>query len=102
MKRLLVLALAVCALVVVAGAQAHPLGNFTINRYSRIEPSGNRVFVLYVLDMAEIPTFQAKPDVEAEGESAYATRTAAAIGRHLDLTVDGRRVALSPLRHVLA
>jgi ABC-type nickel/cobalt efflux system permease component RcnA len=102
MRRVLLLALAVCALAVVASAQAHPLGNFTINRYSRIEPSGNRVYVLYVLDMAEIPTFQAKPDVEAEGESVYATRTAATIGRHLDLTVGGRRVALLPLRHVLA
>ena len=39
-------------------AAAHPLGNFTINRYSRVELSGDRLYVLYVLDMAEIPTFQ--------------------------------------------
>ena len=46
---------------------AHPLGNFTINRYSRIEPSGDRLYVLYVLDLAEIPTFQAKPQVAGRG-----------------------------------
>src|SRR5262249_40182091 len=102
MKRLLALALAASALALVASAQAHPLGNFTINHYSRIEPSGNRVYVLYVLDLAEIPTFQPQSQVAAEGESVYAARTTAAIGRHLELTVDGRRVALTPLRHVLA
>jgi nickel/cobalt exporter len=83
-------------------ARAHPLGNFTINRYSRIEPSGDRLYVLYVLDLAEIPTFQAKPQVQADGEAAYAARLTRAIGGHLELTVDGRRAALAPLRHVLA
>jgi ABC-type nickel/cobalt efflux system permease component RcnA len=88
--------------VLCANAQAHPLGNFTINRFSRIEPSGNRLYVLYVLDLAEIPTFQAKSAVSAEGEGGYAARLAASIGRHLDLTVNGRHAALTPLRHVLA
>ena len=47
------------AFAVSANALAHPLGNFTINRFSRIEVSGPRIYVVYVLDMAEIPTFQA-------------------------------------------
>src|SRR5947208_7133740 len=62
MKRLLVFLAglaALAALVVPAAASAHPLGNFTINRFSRLETSGPRLYVLYVLDMAEIPTFQA-------------------------------------------
>ena len=42
-----------------AAASAHPLGNFTINRFSRVEVSGHRLYVVYVLDLAEIPTFQA-------------------------------------------
>ena len=37
---------------------AHPLGNFTINQYSRIELAADQVTLRYVLDMAEIPTFQ--------------------------------------------
>jgi nickel/cobalt transporter (NicO) family protein len=98
---MLVLATA-SALALVTSAQAHPLGNFTINRYSRIEPSGNRLYVLYVLDMAEIPTYQAKPQVAADGEPRYAARLSRTIGRHLGLTVNGRRSMLTPIRHVLA
>ena len=67
MKRILLLVTALGALVLPVAALAHPLGNFTINRYSRIEPSGGRVYVLYVLDMAEIPTFQAQATVHADG-----------------------------------
>ena len=103
MKRLAIcIALAACALAAAASAQAHPLGNFTINRYSRIEPSGNRLYVLYVLDLAEIPTFQSRPQVRVEGESAYADRLSRRIGRHLRLTVNGRPAPLTALRHVLA
>ena len=35
---------------------------------------------LYVLDMAEIPTFQAKPQLQAHGENAYAARLTRTIG----------------------
>jgi ABC-type nickel/cobalt efflux system permease component RcnA len=103
MKRLVVLlALVTVALLAPLSAKAHPLGNFTINQYSRIQPSGDRLYLLYVLDLAEIPTFQAKPQVAAEGEASYANRLARSIGRNLRLTVDGRREALVPIRHVLA
>jgi nickel/cobalt transporter (NicO) family protein len=102
MKRLVVFVVALAALVVPVAAAAHPLGNFTVNRFSRIEPSGDRIYVLYVLDMAEIPTFQAKPTVTAEGARAYAQGLATSIGRSLDLSVDGRRLVLHPLRRALA
>lgn len=39
-------------------AQAHPLGNFTINHLARLQPETGRLHVHYVLDIAEIPTFQ--------------------------------------------
>jgi ABC-type nickel/cobalt efflux system permease component RcnA len=102
MRKLVVLLTALAALVAPAIAAAHPLGNFTINRYSRIEPSGDRIYVLYVLDMAEIPTFQEQPTVRSEGEDAYARTTAAAIMRNLELRVDGRPIQLRPLRQALA
>jgi nickel/cobalt transporter (NicO) family protein len=101
-RLVILLALAAVALLAPLSAKAHPLGNFTINQYSRIQPSGDRLYVLYALDLAEIPTFQAKPRVAAEGEAAYTSRLVRSIGRHLDLTVDGRRAALTPIRHVLA
>ena len=37
---------------------AHPLGNFTIDRYSRVTFTNDAVSVLYVLDTAEIPAFE--------------------------------------------
>ena len=102
MKKLLALLVGLTALAACASAAAHPLGNFTINRYSRIEPSGNRIYVLYVLDMAEIPTFQAASTVRAEGESRYSASLARSIARGLELVVGGRQVPLRPLRRVLA
>ena len=42
-------------------AGAHPLGNFTINRYAGIEVAGSEVYVRYALDVAEIPTYQLGP-----------------------------------------
>jgi nickel/cobalt transporter (NicO) family protein len=102
MKKLLALLVALTTLAVSATAAAHPLGNFTINHYSRIEPSGDRLYVLYVLDMAEIPTFQAKPEVDAKGEAAYAAELAHSLARHVDATVAGQLVALAPVKQVLA
>jgi ABC-type nickel/cobalt efflux system permease component RcnA len=90
------------ALTVAASASAHPLGNFTINHYDRIEPSGDRLYVLYVLDMAEIPTFQAKPTVDAQGEAVYGRRLAASLAEHVTATVGGIAVVLRPVKHVLA
>jgi nickel/cobalt exporter len=85
---------ALAALVVPVAASAHPLGNFTINRFSRLETSGPRLYVLYVLDMAEIPTFQAG----RIDQRAYARR----IARNAELIVDGRRAHLTPVAHALA
>jgi len=80
--------------VLPVAASAHPLGNFTINRFSRVEVAGPRVYVHYVLDLAEIPTFQAGK-VDARG---YARR----IARGVRLTVHGRRVLLVPVETSLA
>jgi nickel/cobalt transporter (NicO) family protein len=60
MKRLILL-LAFCSLALPGLASAHPLGNFTINRFARVEVSGDRLYVRYVVDMAEIPTLQRTP-----------------------------------------
>src|SRR5580658_4092984 len=47
------------ALLLFAGlAVGHPMGNLSINHYARIEPGAKRVNVTYVLDLAEIPTFE--------------------------------------------
>ena len=83
-------------LAMAGGASAHPLGNFTINHYTGIELAGDTIYVRYVLDLAEIPTFQL-------GEGVRAPGFAATVARRLDLRVDGVRARLRPLaRRVVA
>jgi nickel/cobalt exporter len=95
-KRLLLGLVAAAALAVPAAAAAHPLGNFTINRFARVDVAGDRLFVRYVLDLAEIPTFEARQrGVDAR---VYASRLA----RGVHATLDGRTVTLVPVAHALA
>jgi nickel/cobalt transporter (NicO) family protein len=96
MRRLLPL-LVFAALALPAVASAHPLGNFTTNHFTRIEVAGDRVYVTYVLDLAEIPTFQERGTVKRLGETAYGRKLAADIRGQLALTVDGRPAALRRL-----
>jgi nickel/cobalt exporter len=91
-RRLLPLLVAFVALAAPAGALAHPLGNFTVNRFAAVEASGGSLYVRYVLDLAEIPAFQEGSRVRSPGFPREA-------GRRLELVVDGRRSALVPLRH---
>ncbi|AFZ22817.1 ABC-type uncharacterized transport system, permease component [Cylindrospermum stagnale PCC 7417] len=49
--------IAIC-LVWMPRADAHPLGNFTINHYAGVQVTPDGVGIDYVLDMAEIPAFQ--------------------------------------------
>ena len=84
-------------------ASAHPLGNFTVNRYSGLILSPGEVRVDYVLDMAEIPTFQVSPQIDEDGDGtqspaemqAWADRTAVELLSNVTLTVSGEMVALS-------
>ena len=89
MKKLLAAALAAVAvlLAVPATVNAHPLGNFTVNRYAGIEIAGNEIYVRYALDLAEIPTYQLGTEIRKPG---YATRLA----RKLELELAGRPVPL--------
>jgi hypothetical protein len=54
------LSAALALAVVVPGAAAHPLGNFTVNHLSTVRISDDSVEIGYVLDEAEIPTVQNK------------------------------------------
>jgi nickel/cobalt transporter (NicO) family protein len=95
-KRFLLVLAAVVALAIPAAAAAHPLGNFTINRFARVDVAGDRLFVRYVLDLAEIPTFEARQrGVDAR---VYASR----LGRGVHATLDGRTVVFVPVAHALA
>ena len=108
--RLGALALLLALLLAPTAALAHPLGNFTVNHYSRIEPAGDGVRIFYVLDMAEIPTFQEQPNIdadrdgqvsEAEGER-YAQRRAEELRRNLRLRLDGAPTELEAVSRALS
>jgi ABC-type nickel/cobalt efflux system permease component RcnA len=61
--------LALVALVALPGlVLAHPLGNFTINHYAGVRIERDRVFLDVVIDEAEIPAFEAKFDVDVDGD----------------------------------
>jgi nickel/cobalt transporter (NicO) family protein len=102
--RRLAAALAAVAVVLLApaAASAHPLGNFTVNRYAGIVLSPGEVRVDYVVDMAEIPTIQVRPQVDADGDgavsssegAAWAARTASELLGGLSLSIDGTPVRL--------
>jgi ABC-type nickel/cobalt efflux system permease component RcnA len=85
-----------------AAAIAHPLGNFTVNRYAGIELTPDEVRIDYVLDLAEIPTVQVRPEIDADADgmitdaerATWAARTAPTLLANLTLTVDGRPVPL--------
>ena len=86
-------------------ALAHPLGNFTINHFSRLEVTAGGVSVRYVVDMAEIPAFQALQEMDDDGDGvtsgaefdAYAAREAAQYAAGIFITVEGVRVPLTTI-----
>jgi len=79
-------------------AAAHPLGNFTINRFTELRFDEDGARIHYVVDMAEIPTFQELERIGAEPTSAalgaYARSQGARLGSQLRLAADGDEAAL--------
>jgi len=78
MRRLLALA----GLVVVAWggtaalavpASAHPLGNFSVNVYNGIVIDPDEVLIEHVVDLAELPTVQAMPQLDTNGDDVVAS-----------------------------
>jgi len=96
--RLLGIFLAVLALAGAPRAQAHPLGNFTINHLAKIRSDGGALRVRYILDIAEIPTFQimhaSGNDWNAQIMQRWADGETAVVQSGLHVTVDGAPVIL--------
>jgi nickel/cobalt exporter len=90
-------------------ALAHPLGNFTINHYSRIELTGGYVYLRYVLDMAEIPTFTEMRVIDLDGDSqvseaeraAYLAKKSRELTRGLHLSIGETPVQLEVIQQEL-
>ncbi len=99
---LIIVVLFFACTLVYSSAGAHPLGNFSISHYSGIHITRKTVEVRYVVDMAEIPTFQEiqetsiVPKAGDAGLEPYLTRKAESLGERLLLEVNGRRLKLQP------
>ncbi|WP_176185202.1 high frequency lysogenization protein HflD [Kitasatospora sp. NA04385] len=97
-------ALALTALAAPA-AQAHPLGNFSVNHYLGLTVGGDGVEALAVTDLAEIPTLQEQGAVDTDHDgtadaaerAAHAARRCDDTARRTRLTADG-----APLRWTVA
>lgn len=84
-------------------ASAHPMGNFTINHYSALTVGSDRVDILYVIDMAEIPAYQelqnirsdASTDLTQAERDSYLAAKSAFILKGISLTLDGAPLPIS-------
>jgi nickel/cobalt exporter len=94
----------VTSLLLAGEAQAHPLGNFTTNQLVQVSVDQRRANVDYVLDLAEIPTFQLTQRFDANGDGAIAGAERAGVIGELEreaeaglaLTADGERLRVRP------
>ena len=77
-------------------AEAHPLGNFTVNQYSRLEVGRDTVRVRYIVDMAEIPAFQERQIMDGDGDGQVSdTESAAYLAQHSPTLIAGLRLAVN-------
>src|SRR5207237_486081 len=74
-------------------ASAHPLGNFTVNRYTGVLVSPDGFTLDHVVDLAEIPTAQLGRRID--DLSALAQQECTTAGRALDLQAAGTPVPLT-------
>ena len=58
--------------VLAVPASAHPLGNFSVNVYNGIVIDPDEVLIEHVVDLAELPTVQAMPQLDADGDDSIA------------------------------
>lgn len=102
-----VLLLAAMFLPAVGVANAHPLGNFTVNQFARVEAGADLVRVHYVVDMAEIPALQALQAADATGRGSpspaeindYLAGILTGLADGIHVSADGERL---PLRKTAA
>jgi ABC-type nickel/cobalt efflux system permease component RcnA len=76
-------------------ATAHPLGNFTVNQYSRIEIGTTEAHLVYVLDLAELPTVADRPLLDPNRDGAIT-------GAERESYLAGKLSEITPALHLFA
>lgn len=108
-QRIIIILLLITLFSVVGSAAAHPLGNFTISRYSALTLEQEAIHMLYIVDMAEIPTFQEQQQMDSDGdgtisaaeESAYLNVQIPALVNKLQLVINNQPLPLQLQDHTL-
>ena len=76
------------------------MGNFSVNHYSKISLESDGIKISYIIDLAEIPTYQelqqgnVTADVADPAVTRFVAQRGAELGRGLSLLVDGKRLPL--------
>jgi ABC-type nickel/cobalt efflux system permease component RcnA len=84
-------------------SDAHPMGNFSISHYAGIRVEAGFIELQYLIDMAEIPTFQEMQDtgiVPQEGDPSlanYLAKKAELLAKGLTLELNGQPLKLQPI-----
>ncbi len=83
-------------------ADAHPLGNFTVNTATQVTVGPSRADVIYVVDMAEIPALKVRQSlgapsgtVPSAASDGWRRKTCGEIAANLLIERDGRALPLS-------
>src|SRR5208283_2040370 len=82
---------------------AHPMGNFSINHYAKIKIGQESIEVRYLVDMAEIPTFQEIrqfniiPKADDPSASLYLDKQEQILKQGLSLESDRQTVRLETI-----
>jgi ABC-type nickel/cobalt efflux system permease component RcnA len=87
---------------------AHPMGNFSVNHYSKVTIKRGSIEILYLIDMAEIPTFQEirqfdlTPEADDPSAARYIKKEEKLLQEDLSLQSDGQAVRLETISRQVA
>ncbi|HXP08131.1 MAG TPA: hypothetical protein VN828_06520, partial [Acidobacteriaceae bacterium] len=87
-------------LMVAPSSFAHPMGNFSVNHYSKIALDRDGVKVTYIIDLAEIPAYQELQQGNVTAEVAdpavkrYVESRGQEFAHSLTLMLNGKRLPL--------
>ncbi len=88
---------------------AHPMGNFSISHYSKIQIDPQVIQLLYIIDTAEIPTFQEMNVIDGNGngqievpeKDRYLARKVEDLTWNLSLRLNGRKISFQRMSQSL-
>lgn len=88
----------IAILLLTISASAHPLGNFSVNQYSRIEVEKSQIKIRQILDVAEIPAFQLSSEIDSDKNgimsqnelNVYVEKITPEYQKNLNLTVNNQ------------